>query len=73
MEYYGYLTKYIGIELDHSPDGSIHLRHPYLTQSILNIIPGMDKSSADPNPAIKTSLVKNEGYQARKMTIITDQ
>ena len=32
----GELNKYLGIELKRSPDGSIHLRRPYLTQRILN-------------------------------------
>ena len=69
----GEINKYLGIELDRRPDGSIRLSQPYLTQININMIPGMDKSSADPNPAIKTPPVKNEGDQARKMTIITDQ
>ena len=61
----GDLSKYLGIELDFHPNSSIHLRQSYLTQRILNIIPGMDKSSAKPNPAVKPSLLKNEGAQER--------
>ena len=44
------LKNYPGIELDRRPYGPIHLRQPNLTQKILNIIIGMDKSSADPTP-----------------------
>ena len=62
----GELNKYLGIDLDRCPDGSIHLRKPYLTQRILNMIPGMDKSRANPTPVVKSPLVKNEGYQERK-------
>ena len=35
--------KYIGTELDRHHYGSINLRRPYITQSIINMIPGMDK------------------------------
>ena len=37
------LNKYLGIELDHRPDKSIHLRQPYITQRIINMIPVIDK------------------------------
>ena len=69
----GELNKYLGIELDCRPDGSIHLSQSYLSQNILNMIPVMDKLSANPAPAVKPPLAKNEGAQARKMTLITDQ
>ena len=59
--------------MDHLPYGSIHLRQPYLTQIVINMIPGMDKSSAKPTPAVKPPLAKNGGAQARKMTLIIDQ
>ena len=60
----GQLKMNVGIELDHRPDGSIHLRQNYLTEIILNIIPGTDKSSAKPIPAVKPPISKNERYQA---------
>ena len=41
----GELNKYLGVELDRHPYGSIHMRQPYLSQIILNMIPCMDKSS----------------------------
>ena len=70
----GELNKFLGIDMDRQPDGSIHTSHTYLeTQRILNNIPGMDKSSANPTPTVKPHLEKNEGSQARKMTLITDQ
>ena len=62
----GYLNKYILIELYCSPDGSIHLSQPYLTQMILNMIPGMEKSITKPTPAVKPPLAKNEVSQAIK-------
>ena len=37
------------------------------------MIPGMDKSSAKPTPAVKPPLAKNEIDQARKMTLITNK
>ena len=37
----GEFNKYLGIELDRRPYGSIHLIQPYLTQRIINMIPGM--------------------------------
>ena len=54
----GELNKYIGIELDRRPYGSINIRQPYLTQRILNMIQQMDKSSAKPTPAVKPPPVK---------------
>ena len=44
--------KYLGIELDCRPYSSIYLRHPYLTQINPNMIPGTNKSSANPTPAV---------------------
>ena len=52
------LKKCIEVELDHRPDGSIHIRQPCLTQSIINIIPVMDKSRNNPTPAVKPPLKK---------------
>ena len=37
------LNKYLWIDLEHHPYGSIHLRQPYLTKIILNKIPDMEK------------------------------
>ena len=50
--------KYLGIELDRRPDGYIHMRNPYLTQIIINMIPGMEKSSDNPTPAVGTPYQK---------------
>ena len=68
----GNLNKYLGIELDHRSDGSIHLRRPYLTQRIINMIPGIDNFSAKPTLAVKPLLDKNEVSQAIKTTSIID-
>ena len=57
----GEINKYLGIELDRRPYGSIHLRQTYLTQIILNMIPGMEKSSAKTTPAVNPPLAKNDG------------
>ena len=73
IEDYGQINKYIEIELYFLPDGSIHIRHPYLNQSILKIISGMNKTSNKPTPAVKPPLAKNEEAQARKTILITDQ
>ena len=37
------IKKYLGIDLDLHPDGSIHLIKPHLTQRITNMIPGMER------------------------------
>ena len=50
-------SKNLGIDLSNLLDGSIHPRKPYLTQSIINMIPGMDKSSTKTTPAVNTSLI----------------
>ena len=42
------------------------MRQPYLTQIIINIIPGMDRSIANPTSAIKPPLAINEVSQAIK-------
>ena len=46
----GDINKYLGMELNHCPDLSIHLRQPYPTQIFLNIILGMENSSTNPIP-----------------------
>ena len=38
----GDLNNYLKMDMDLGPDVSIHLRQPYLTQIILNMITGMD-------------------------------
>ena len=67
------LRKYLGIELDHCPYGSIHIRKPYLTQRITNMILGTNNSSAKQTLEVNLPLVKNEGAQSIKNTLITDQ
>ena len=62
----GDISNYLGIKMEHYADGSIHIRQPYLYQIIINLIPGMDKSSAKPTSAVKPPLVKNEGSQPIK-------
>ena len=39
----GDLNKYIGIDPDRLPYGSIHIIHNYLTERTINMILGMDK------------------------------
>ena len=46
--------------MEQLPYVSIHIRHPYLAQSIGNMIPVMDKSNANPYPTEKPPLAKNE-------------
>ena len=55
----GELNKYLRIDLDRRPDGSIHLRQPYLTQITTNMITGMERLSANPNPTVKPPHEKN--------------
>ena len=55
----GELKKYLGIELEHHPDGSIHPRQTYLSQIILKTIPVMNNSSTNTTPAVKPLLEKN--------------
>ena len=63
----GELNKYLRIELDYRPYESIYIRWSYIIQRILNMIPGMGKSSSKPNPVVKPPPAKNGGYQARKL------
>ena len=42
IEDYGYLNKYLGIDLDRRLDSSLYLRQPYLNEIILSMITGMD-------------------------------
>ena len=60
---YGELGKYLGIELDRCPYGSIHIRQTYPTQRIINIIPVMDKPRDMPTLVVKPNLEKNERSQ----------
>ena len=67
------LNKYIGIEKDRRPDLLIYIRQPYTTQRIINMIPGMDKSNANPTPATNPPLEKLGVANEKKMTLITYQ
>ena len=69
----GEINKYLGIELDHHPDGLIHLTQSYTTQRILNVIPGVNKSSSNPTPANNPLQQKTMALKQSKMTLITDQ
>ena len=73
MEDDGELNKYLGIDLDHRSDGSTHLRQPYPTQSIINMIPGIDKSSSKSTPAVKPPYQKMRELKREKITLITYQ
>ena len=73
IEYYGDLNKYRGIELDFRPYGSIHIRQTYLTQRILNMIPGMGKSSTKPTPVVKPPPPQMRDIKQEKITLITYQ
>ena len=53
-----YLRNYLGIYLDHRPYGSSHIRQPYITQRIMSMIPVIDKSSSNPDPAVNPPLAK---------------
>ena len=72
IKYYRQLNKYLGIELDLHPNGSIHMRQPYLIQIIINIIPGKYKSIANPNPTVKYPLEKMRDIK-QNITLITNQ
>ena len=50
------LNNYPGILVGRRQYGSTHLSQPYLTQGITNLVPGMDKSSTKPTPAVKPRL-----------------
>ena len=69
----GYINKYIGIDINSFSDGLIHIMQPYLAQRIINMIPGMEKSSAKPTPSFKPPLAKNDGVQTRKNDFIIDR
>ena len=58
--------------MDRRPDGSIRIRQTYLTQSIINMIPGMDKSSDNPTHAFKPTLEKMRQIK-QKITLVIDQ
>ena len=57
------LNKYLWIDLEHHPYGSIHLRQPYLTQRIVNMIPVMYNSSDKPTPMFDPLLEKMRGLK----------
>ena len=65
----GEINKYLGIELDRFPYGSIHIRQPHLSQSIINLIPGMYKSSANPINVVKPPLGKKREPSQVKTTL----
>ena len=60
IEYDREIKQYLGMKLDHFPHGSIHIRNPYLTQSNINLIPGIEKSSDKMTPVANPHLAINE-------------
>ena len=72
IEDYGVLKNYLGIDLDLLLDVSIHIRQPYLTQIIPNMIPGMYNSSNNPTPAVKHHPEKMRDLMQKNMALITD-
>ena len=60
------ISKNIEMNLDRRPYISIYIRQLYITHRIINIIPGMDRSIANPTPVAKTPLEKIEVDQSRK-------
>ena len=66
IEDYRELVKYLMIEMERHPNVSIHMRQADLTQRIINIFPGMDKSSTNPTPAVKTTLAKKLGSSSKR-------
>ena len=66
IEDHGYLNKYSEVELYHRPYVSIHISQACLVQRIINMNPGMDKSSDEPTPSVNYPLAKNEGDQTIK-------
>ena len=64
------LNKYLGIEMHLRPDCSINLRKTYITQSILDIIPGIDNSSGPGAPAGDLNMTLTEPENGRRGTDI---
>ena len=60
------LNKYIGIDLGHIPDASIHILNLFLAQWIINLIPGMDKASFKPTPVVKPLIEKKMDINHKK-------
>lgn len=52
------MNKYTVVDLYLRLDGSIHLWQNFVTQIIVNLIPRLGKSSANPTPAVKPPLEK---------------
>ena len=69
--------KYLKIELYFCPYVSIHISQPYFTQLIINMIPVMDNSVSNLNPAIKPPLVSSllyasyEAYASYEYSFLT--
>ena len=52
-EHLGDLPTYLGVEIKHHDNGTVELRQPHLTRSIINTL-GLEKSNPKPTPATKT-------------------
>ena len=51
--------------MDRLTGGSIQINQIYLSQSIINMIPGMDNSNSNPTFTFNPTQEKNEGYQSK--------
>ena len=52
-EHLGDLPTYLGVEIKHHENGTVELRQPHLTRSIINAL-GLNNSNPKPTPATKT-------------------
>ena len=66
IDYYGELDRYMGIELDHCPNGSVHICRPLLAQKIIGFYLGMCKENSKSTPEFNPPLNINWQYQLRK-------
>jgi histone deacetylase 1/2 len=61
----GDMTKYLGVDINHLPDGSFELRQPYLIDRIIDTL-GLQDSHTVPTPSVKPLLHKDLDGLPRK-------
>ena len=64
----GTLTKYLGVDVQHKPDGTFELKQPFLIQRIIDLLSleGESQHNTKPTPAVKPLLHKDEKGDKRK-------
>eukprot|EP00957_Ditylum_brightwellii_P108041 8242635-Ditylum_brightwellii.AAC.1 len=54
------IEEFLGVEMDHTPDGSFRMYQLHLLERIIKVIPGMDRANEHKTPAATTTILTKD-------------